>query len=215
MSATGVMVTLPAMSRFGTGFRLTSLAVATFALAASASSNKGTPPITSYNQPAAAAPTPPAQAMDPRAPVGLWNTNFGAVKIEPDGGGLHGAWSYDRDGQQVIGYFGGQLEGNVLRLTWREPAQPMPGVPQLAGEGWVAFEPSGSSFQGKWWSTDGQRKGDWTGTRVVQPIPTAAVPPTASPYGGSTYGAAPTSWAPPPPPTSYAPPVYAAPTPTR
>lgn len=194
------------MSRLPTLSRTALVAASAFALAASASSTKATPPINAYNQPAAAGgalPTP--QAMDPRAPLGLWNTNFGAVKLESDGAALHGAWSYDRDGAQVIGYFGGVLDGNLLRLTWREPAQAMPGVPQLAGEGWLAFDPSGASFAGKWWSDDGQRKGDWTGTRVAQPL----YEPNpygnaygASTYGGSTYGAP--SY---PPPPTY-PPTY-------
>ena len=107
MSATGEVVTLAAMSRFGTLSRTALLGAAALALVAS-SSPKSTPPINAYNQQAggdAALPSP--QAMDPRAPLGLWNTNFGAVKIEADGGGLHGAWSYDRDSQQVVGFFGG------------------------------------------------------------------------------------------------------------
>lgn len=197
MSATGEVVTLPAMRRLASLSRVALLAGAALCLAASAS--KPTPPINQYNQQNGGQPSMPApQAMDPRAPLGLWNTNFGAVKIEPDGGGLHGAWSYDRDGQQVVGYFGGALEGNLLRLAWREPAQPMPDVPQLAGEGWVAFDPSGTSFAGKWWSDDGQRKGDWTGTRAAQPLP----PEASDAYGGNSYGA-----------PTYPPPSYPAPEP--
>ena len=148
------------MSRLPTLFRAALLAGAALTLVAS-SATKPTPPINAYNQqPGGDAALPPPQAMDPRAPLGLWNTNFGAVKIETDGAGLHGAWSYDRDNQQVIGYFGGALQGNLLRLTWREPAQPTAGAPQLFGEGWLAFDPSGTSFAGKWWSSDGQRRGD-------------------------------------------------------
>ncbi|HVV88818.1 MAG TPA: hypothetical protein VHE35_37500 [Kofleriaceae bacterium] len=191
----------------GTASRLALLALAALALTASAA--KKTPPLNQYNAQNAGQPGLPApQAMDPRAPLGLWNTNFGAVKIEPNGTGLHGAWSYDRDNQQVVGYFAGALDGNLLRLTWREPAQATPGVPQLSGEGWIAFDPQGSSFAGKWWSTDGQRKGDWTGTRVVQPIPDAASPSSpSSSYGGSSYGGD-TYAAPSYPPPSYPPPSY-------
>ncbi len=201
MSATGEVVTLPAMSRFGTLSRLGLVALAALALAASGSS-KPTPPINAYNQPTGERALPTPQAMDRQAPLGLWTTNFGAVKIESDGAALHGAWSYDRDGQQVVGYFGGVLDGNLLRLTWREPAQPIPGAPQLTGEGWLAFDPSGASFAGSWWSDDGQRKGDWTGTRVAQPLPGDPA------YGGQTYGA---PYPPPayPSPAPYAPPPSA------
>lgn len=182
------------MTRLGTLSRLAVLALAGLALAASANPNKATPPINQIQPQSGGAALPAPQAMDRNAPLGLWNTNFGAVKIESDGAGLHGAWSYDRDGQQVIGYFGGPLDGNVLRLTWREPAQPLPGVPSLAGEGWVAFDPGGASFAGRWWTTDGQRKGDWSGTRVVQPLPVVPSDPSAygaSPYGGPAYPAYP------------------------
>ena len=213
MSATGAVVTLPAMKRLASVCRIALLAGAALALAASAS--KPTPAINQYPQNGGQGAMPAPQAMDPRAPVGLWNTNFGAVKIEPDGAGLHGAWSYDRDGQQVIGYFGGALQGNLLRLTWREPAQRTDGVPQLSGEGWVAFDPSGTSFAGKWWTTDGQRKGDWTGTRAAQPLPDdGAYGPAygastyGAPYGGATYGM-PTY-----PPPAYPPPGYTSPSPS-
>ena len=203
MSATGEVLTLPAMKRLGTLSRLALLALAALALTA-ASATK--PPTYALANGGPKPQTPPPQAMDPRAPLGLWNTNFGAVKIEADGGGLHGAWSYDRDNQQVVGYFGGALEGNLLRLTWREPAQPVAGVPQLSGAGWLAFDPSGTSFAGKWWSDDGQRKGDWTGTLVAHPNAPSA-DGGASPYGGSTYGAP--TYPPPAYPTTYNPPPSA------
>ncbi len=192
--------TLTRLALLGTVSRFALLAVAALGLAASASSSKATPPINAYNQAGGAAATlPTPQAMDRSAPLGLWTTNFGAVKIESDGAGVHGAWSYARDGAQVIGYFGGVLDGNLLRLTWREPAQPQPGVPQLSGEGWLAFDPGGASFAGKWWSSDGQRKGDWTGTRVAQPTSAPLAPSGYDSYGGSTYGA--------PAPPAY-PPTY-------
>lgn len=191
---------MPVMRRLASLSRVALLAGAALVLAASAS--KPAPPINQYNaQGGGQPPMPAAQPMDPAAPLGLWSTNFGAVKIESDGAGLHGAWSYDRDGQQVIGYFAGTLQGNLYRLTWREPAQPTGGIPQLAGEGWLAFDPSGTSFAGKWWSDDGQRKGDWTGTRVAQPLP----PEPA--YGGASYGAA-TYGVPAYPPPAYPPPGY-------
>src|SRR5262245_1347638 len=54
---------------------------------------------------------PPQQMAEPQA-LGLWKSNFGAVKIEedlrtgtPGGGVLHGVWMYNRNGQDVIGYF--------------------------------------------------------------------------------------------------------------
>jgi len=94
--------------------------------------------------------------------LGLWKSSFGPVKIEHDADGqLMGAWVYDRDGQEVIGTFGGALSGNVLQFQWQEPARPR----DLAGEGYLVFDPSGQSFAGRWWTTTHDRGGDWNGWR--------------------------------------------------
>lgn len=191
------------------------LAAALGALAASASSRQSTPP----PQPAGAwnAQPPQSQSMDPRAAVGLWKSTFGAVKIEGSTPGVpaavHGAWTYDKQGAQVIGYFAGTLDGNVLRLTWREPGQPMPGVAPLEGEGWLVFDPNGSRFTGRWWTSTRDRQGDWSGWRGGQTAPagvpqqywgsTTTTPPPdgGGGYGGAAYGTAQPTYPPPPPPT--------------
>lgn len=196
------------MTRLPAALRTTLLAVAALALAASASSRSSAPP-----QPAAGAwnAQPPAsQAMDPRTAHGLWKSTFGAVKIEEEAPGrVHGVWSYDREGQQVIGYFAGNLDGNVLRLTWREPAQPVPGGAVLQGEGWLVFDPSGARFTGRWWTGNRDRQGDWSGWRGGQAAPAGVPqqswgnPPPPAGEGGATYGDAPTYPPPPPPAGGY------------
>ena len=175
------------MKALPTAARLALAALAAVALAASASSRSSSPPpaVGAWN----AAP-PSAQAMDSRASQGLWKTTFGAVKIEEDAAGsVHGVWIYDRGGQQVVGYFGGKLDGNVLRLTWREPAQAIAGEVQLTGEGWLVFDPAGSRFSGRWWTGSRDRQGDWRGWRGA-PAPAAAPAPAGDPYGASAYGGA-------------------------
>ena len=176
------------MTALATTARLGLAALAAAVLAASASSKSNAPP------PAAAgawnAAPPPSQAMDANSAAGLWKTTFGAVKVEADGPGrVHGAWMYQRDGKDVIGYFAGPLDGNVLKLTWREPAQAQPGEAQLAGEGWLVFDPNGTRFSGRWWTSNRDRQGDWSGWRA----PTAAAAPAmgGDAYGGAGYGAAP------------------------
>ncbi|HUQ07700.1 MAG TPA: hypothetical protein VM261_34640 [Kofleriaceae bacterium] len=190
------------------------LAAAVALLAASASSRSSTPP----PQPAGAwnAQPPQSQPMDPRAAVGLWKSTFGAVKIEPNEAGVpssvHGAWTYDKQGAQVVGYFGGTLEGNVLRLTWREPAVATPGAPLLEGEGWLVFDPSGARFTGRWWTSTRDRQGDWSGWRGGQAAPngvpqqswgSSTPPPPVGGYGGAAYGGAQPAYPPPPPPSRY------------
>ena len=183
-----VVVPFAAMTALATTARLALAALATTVLVASASSKKNEPP------PAAAgawnAAPPPSSALPPGAASGLWKTTFGAVKVEDDGPGrVHGVWMYQRDGKDVVGYFGGALDGNVLRLTWREPAQAQPGEAQLVGEGWLVFDAGGARFSGRWWTSNRDRQGDWTGWRAPA-APTAAAPAMGgAAYGGAAYGA--------------------------
>jgi hypothetical protein len=156
---------------------------------------------------------PPAQAMDPSRALGLWKSSFGAVKIEDDlskgaagSGFVQGVWVYQRAGQDVIGYFGGNLRGNVLEFAWEEPATPAP----LVGQGYLVFDPSGLRFGGRWWTTSRDRTGEWSGWRQDSAPQQNTDPYGGStnpygggygndPYGGQTYGYG----YPPPPPGPY------------
>ncbi len=118
---------------------------------------------------------PPPMAMDASRSLGLWQSSFGAVKIESDAtqgpGGIMGVWLYERTGQEVVGFFTGTMDGNVLEFSWHEPSQP----DDLIGAGYLVFDPSGQSFGGKWWTDDQSRLGDWDGWRVQQtPAPNAS-----------------------------------------
>jgi hypothetical protein len=114
---------------------------------------------------------PQPQQMDGQRALGLWRSTFGAVKIDADNahggigaGAVHGVWEYTRQGTDVIGYFYGTLQGNVLRFKWQEPANP-----PLTGEGFLVFEQSGRQYSGRWWSDHKDRVGDWNGWRGQQP----------------------------------------------
>ncbi len=184
-----VVVPFAAMTALATTARLALAALATTVLVASASSKKNEPPPTTAAGAWNAAP-PPSQALPPGAATGLWKTTFGAVKVEDDGAGrVHGVWMYQRDGRDVLGYFGGTLDGNVLRLTWREPAQAQPGEVQLLGEGWLVFDPANARFSGRWWTSNRDRQGDWTGWRAPGAAPAPAPAMGGAAYGGATYGA--------------------------
>ena len=158
---------------------------------------------------------PPPQQMEPGRVLGLWLSNFGAVKIEADNrsggiatGAVQGVWVYNRGGQEVIGYFGGNLRGNVLQFRWQEPGAQ--GAPPLNGEGWLQFDTAGRQYSGRWWTDRRDRVGDWNGWRQrdgEQPQTDPQQQPQHDPYGqgerGSpqdspgTYSQPP---APPPPP---------------
>ena len=102
--------------------------------------------------------------MEAHNALGLYRSSFGPVKIEVGDQGapyVHGVWVYDRNGQEVIGYFSGTLNGNVLEFTWQEPADAEP----LTGAGFLVFHSDGTGFFGKWWTNAKDRSGDWTGQK--------------------------------------------------
>jgi len=110
---------------------------------------------------------PPPQQMEPNQALGLWRSTFGAVKIEADeshgglaAGSLQGVWMYQRQNQEVVGYFAGNLRGNVLQFRWQEPNDP-----PLTGEGYLVFDVHGRQYAGRWWSDRRDRVGDWNGWR--------------------------------------------------
>ena len=140
-------------------------AAVTLSLASSGSnrSSRGTqgpPPAMGGNAPVK------SQPMAQSAALGLWKSSFGAVKVEADPsrpGNVRGVWLYDRNGQEVIGYFAGGLSGNTLSFSWEEPTT---SGPPLQGGGYLVFDPRGKTFQGKWWTTNRDRGGDWSGWRL-------------------------------------------------
>jgi len=177
----------------GTACRVLIVAGAAAALLASGSSNANRPDDGSQGSSA-----PASQPMEAAQALGLWKTSFGPVKIEkdPDSGdkNLRGVWVYERSGEQVIGYFSGPLDGNVLQFRWTEPAKPA----DLVGDGYLVFDPNGQSFSGKWWTTDRARGGEWNGWRKDggQGSPD---PASTSPEGGAPpEGAPPPEGGPPP-----------------
>ncbi|HEX8114154.1 MAG TPA: hypothetical protein VF516_40775 [Kofleriaceae bacterium] len=161
-------------------------------LACAAAAGSATSTSSSNQQPLAGpgsdSSPPPPQQMEPARALGLWRSTFGAVKIEPDdskggldAGNLHGIWVYQRQGQEVIGYFAGNLRGNVLQFRWQEPNDP-----PLTGEGFLVFDVQGRQYSGRWWSDRRDRVGDWSGWR--QGAPMARPVDATSPYGGQGYG---------------------------
>lgn len=142
-------------------------ACAAAAGSATSSSNTQNQPVASGPQGGPAGGPPPPQQMDPSRALGLWRSTFGAVKIEADhskgglpAGSVQGVWVYQRQNQEVIGYFAGNLRGNVLQFRWQEPNNP-----PLTGEGYLVFDPQGRQYNGRWWSDRQDRVGDWNGWR--------------------------------------------------
>jgi hypothetical protein len=150
--------------KLGNVARVALVAAAWFAAVGSATSGSNNDPQNTAN---AQTNAPQSQQMDGQRALGLWRSTFGAVKIDADNshggiaaGAVHGVWQYQRQGQDVIGYFYGTLQGNVLHFKWQEPASP-----PLTGEGYIQFDASGRQYSGRWWSDRKDRVGDWNGWR--------------------------------------------------
>ena len=178
--------------KFGNVARVLTIAAACFAAVGSATSNTNNGP--AAQQQSQMNSPPPPQQMDPARALGLWRSTFGAVKLEADNshgglqaGAVQGVWMYQRQGQDVIGYFYGTLQGNVLKFRWNEP-----GNPPLTGEGYIVFEATGRQYSGRWWSDKKDRVGDWNGWRQSNDTtnPQYAGYNNAQ-YGGSQYGGQP------------------------
>ncbi|HEX4449283.1 MAG TPA: hypothetical protein VH143_00380 [Kofleriaceae bacterium] len=156
--------------KLGNVVRVALVAASCAAAIGSASSNSNNPNDPVANSAQQNGPPQPQQ-MDAQHALGLWRSTFGAVKIDADNthggigaGAVHGVWEYTRQGTDVIGYFYGTLQGNVLRFKWQEPANP-----PLTGEGFLVFEQTGRQYSGRWWSDHKDRVGDWNGWRGQQP----------------------------------------------
>ena len=183
--------------------RVFTMCAACVAAVGSASSNTNNGPATQpqYQQ----SSPPPAQQMEAGRALGLWRSNFGAVKIEADNahggiaaGAVQGVWMYQRQGQDVIGYFYGTLRGNVLQFRWQEPNNP-----PLTGEGYIQFEQSGRQYNGRWWSDKHDRVGDWNGWRQAD-----AASQQFAGFGGAQYGGQPQQPQYPQQPQQYPPQQY-------
>ncbi len=171
----------------GNAVRVLAVLGAAVALIGSASSNQSQNQnqsmMTSQYAQSGGSPPPPQEMESTRA-LGIWRSTFGAVKIEADNsrggietGSLQGVWVYQRQGQEVIGYFSGSLRGNVLEFKWQEPSNP-----PLTGAGYLVFDRSGRQYSGRWWSDRRDRVGDWNGWRN-QPGTGDAAPRAPNPYG--------------------------------
>ncbi len=196
----------------GNYLRVALLGSACLAAVGSATSNQNAnnQPAPQYGAATAATANqaPPPSQMDPGRALGLWKSTFGAVKIEADNskgglqtGSVQGIWVYQRQGQEVVGYFSGNLRGNVMQFHWQEP--PAPNGPPLTGEGYVVFEQTGRQYTGRWWTDHKDRIGDWNGWRE------GAQQQAPQPYGQDPYAPQGQAEGPDQQPQPYAPQGYA------
>jgi len=81
--------------------------------------------------------------------AGVYQTNYGAMRIAQDGNSIAGC--YDRNGGKVSG----NLHGRILQLEWQED-------PKRSGPAIMVISSKGDALSGVWYE-HGSLQGDWSG----------------------------------------------------
>lgn len=84
--------------------------------------------------------------------TGVYQTNYGALRIEQDGTGVAGC--YDHDG----GALSGNMNGRVMQFEWREREG------RRTGTGIMVLSMKGDALNGVWFE-QGELQGEWSGKR--------------------------------------------------
>lgn len=109
--------------------------------------------------------------------AGVWNTDFGEVRLAQDGNLVKGSYPFQD------GVIEGLALGNVLRFTWNQRGN------NRGGTGRFTLAADGNSFGGQWnygTDPDAPAQGNWNGTRLAsggstQTGSTAVTPPVVTP----------------------------------
>ncbi len=90
-----------------------------------------------------------------RSFTGVWNTNWGPMKMTQKGSQVMGHYT-----GQFKGIIDGTVSGNRLDFTWSQPNGEH-------GRGYFIISGDGNSFDGAWGMNDSDSDGGcWTGARV-------------------------------------------------
>lgn len=114
-----------------------------------------------------------AQDASPASFAGAWDTTYGLLIVEQDGGVVRGTYSYG-GGSSIAG----TVSERRLTFTYTEPT--------ASGDGWFELSEDAQSFAGQWRESGSSEWAAWSGTRAAPP---EAV--TRGPFEGlydTTYG---------------------------
>jgi hypothetical protein len=102
---------------------------------------------------------------------GVWNTNWGEMKLQHSGASVTGTYTWDK------GKISGSTIGNTFVGWWSEAPSYSP--PDDAGSVELTFADDCSTFSGNWGYGNGDRTGTWSGATKVSdiPIPKIDLPP--------------------------------------
>ena len=97
-------------------------------------------------------PIPPGKTFE-----GVWDSNWGQMKLYHRGNHVHGVFKGFRTGS-----LSGQAEGNLFTFVWNQQA------PRQWGRGFLQMTPDGERLEGEWGYQKNYRDGGrWWASRAV------------------------------------------------
>ena len=100
---------------------------------------------------------------------GDWfSPEFGTMTIKQDCLAISGEYQ-DRFSRDRNGHFRGVIKGDILRLTWIQPGNPLAAIMPKKGLAWLRIRKSGMLLEGEFGYDDQQDDGGpWTATKSSQ-----------------------------------------------
>ena len=96
-------------------------------------------------------PLPPGKSFE-----GIWDTNWGQLKLDRQGSHVHGTYKGFRSGS-----VSGDLDGNLFVFRWTQWES------KQWGRGYLKMSPDGASLEGQWgYGKDYTNGGRWWATRA-------------------------------------------------
>ena len=94
---------------------------------------------------------------------GSWYSDeFGNMKIAQDRQNISGSYEDDR-GPDHNGSFRGVLQGDLIKLDWIKPGNPLAAIPSARGRAWLRVRLGGERLEGMWGYDDSRDNGGkWT-----------------------------------------------------
>ena len=119
--------------------------------------------------------SPPVKKDKPGPPIpglnlsGDWySPEFGTMTIKQDGLAVSGEYQ-DRFSKDRNGHFRGIIKGDIVRLTWIQPGNPIAAIMPKKGLAWLRVKNSGMLLEGEFGYDDQQDDGGtWTATKSSQ-----------------------------------------------
>ena len=94
---------------------------------------------------------------------GTWYSDeFGNLKVVQDRQDIRGSYE-DPRGPDHNGTFRGVLQGDLIKLDWIKPGNPVAAIPSARGRAWLRVRLRGERLEGKWgYDQSRDDGGKWT-----------------------------------------------------